>query len=173
MRGDGMGKREKVARRTGRVVLLFAATAVTLLAASCRGGPDAEEFLRRWQFAYNSHDVPSFVNFYAEKGHFRVPPMLFPASSRDDLGERLKRQWFAFPDARLEDIREIVAEGNRIAFAWRLVFRSRATNRREEFVGASFLTLEDGKIVRQASVIGKPIVLPPPRKPAPKPPAKR
>ncbi len=141
---------------------------------ACRGeAPDAQQFLQRWQAAYNSHDIPSFTALYAEAGHFRVPPMLFPANSRAELADRLRKQWFASPGARVEGIGDVVAQGNRLAFSWRFVRQSSAPNAPAELVGASFLTVERGKIVQHVSVMGRPVVLPPAAAQPQKPPAQK
>jgi len=99
--------------------------------------------------------------------------MLFPAGTRADLAERLRKHWFASPAARVENIADVMAQGNRIAFSWSFVRESPAPDAPADLVGASFLTLEGGKIVRHVSVFGRPIVLPPAPAPPAKPPAEK
>jgi len=51
------------------------------------------------------------------------------------------------------DVREIVAEGDKVAVAVRVFFRKRANQRVVQFDGAAFFTLRDGRISRIREII--------------------
>ena len=110
----------------------------------------AEELLHAW----NSHDIDRIVEFYA--ADFEGEDISQAAIQRGLEGIRgtVERYFQAFPDLEFTEC-ETIVQGNRTVQRWKAqgthkgtLMNIPATGRRVEVHGASFLTVEGGKVTR-------------------------
>lgn len=140
-------------KRVGRVLLLLSC----LAAAGCQNDNrrTLEEFAERWKVLFNSHDLPGFTELYAANGAYMTPGMVFPARSPAALHTALEQFWKNFDDSRITDIHSLVAGSDRLAFAWELELRRAKATNAQKVRGATFMTLEKGRIVQQLTITAR------------------
>lgn len=80
-----------------------------------------EELIDGWQAAWSSKDPAAFEELLAPDFHYEDPLTGEPLQGADELGRHASRLWAAFPDARLEQTGERLANERFVAAPCKLV----------------------------------------------------
>jgi steroid delta-isomerase-like uncharacterized protein len=79
-----------------------------------------ETLIDGWQAAWSGHQAGTFTAVCAPAVHYEDPILAQPLEGVDALNGHAQRLWAAFPDARLEQLGERLADGRFVAAPARL-----------------------------------------------------
>ena len=123
-----------------------------------------KELIERMNQAFNT-GTESIVDELVDPQHTDRTP--FPGTGKDQQGlkQQIRALRSAFPDAQFT-IEEMVAEGETVAFRWKMVGTHRGklmgqdgTNKRVTHSGIDIVTFKNGKIVEHRSSDNVPTLL--------------
>ncbi|MDX1912702.1 MAG: ester cyclase [Saprospiraceae bacterium] len=119
---------------------------------------NAHEFLTELIAAYNAHDKPRLLALYHPDYDGEDLSEGKKASGQADTSRMLDYILRAFPDLRME-LLEWGVEGDKVFFFWKASGHQRGrlmnippTGKFCAFLGATFITLKDGKILRSRRI---------------------
>lgn len=115
---------------------------------------DLIEFTCDLVSAWNEHDIPRILSFYAEDYHGEDVSQAGPILGHRGIEQAYYKVLRAFPDLNITNL-ELVSRENRLAIAWKLQGTQRGvlmnippTGRMISVQGGSFFSLFNGKIAR-------------------------
>lgn len=142
--------------RPHRLALALLLIGTTACASGCRSrAKELEQLAEHWKVVFNSHDLPGTTALYATNGAYMTPGMIYFVRTPAELRSALDALWRTYPDMHITNIHSVVAGDDKVAFAWELAFTMPATKAPQLLRGASFMTLEDGRVAQQLIITSR------------------